>query len=79
MQWEVQRGILVGVVTEGRGTRLRRKLSLHHLRKRRHIGSEEPRVPPTTKLQNYSANGGLEGYWKHPALEPGREGKGRVT
>eukprot|EP00983_Pelagomonas_calceolata_P001891 62929-Pelagomonas_calceolata.AAC.1 len=47
--------------------RRQRKLSLCQLRKRRHIGSKEPRVPSTTKLQKECPNGNLEGYWKHPA------------
>eukprot|EP00983_Pelagomonas_calceolata_P027987 877993-Pelagomonas_calceolata.AAC.1 len=54
-----------------------KKLSLHQFRKRRHIGSEEPRASSTTKLQLFferrKANGDLEIYRKHPAPEPGCE------
>eukprot|EP00983_Pelagomonas_calceolata_P086716 1156818-Pelagomonas_calceolata.AAC.1 len=58
-----------GLLLRKRKEKLRRqrKLSLHQLRKRRHIGSKEPWIPSTTKLQKEGSNGDLEGYWKHPA------------
>eukprot|EP00983_Pelagomonas_calceolata_P124029 1161064-Pelagomonas_calceolata.AAC.1 len=59
-------------VTKRRKEKLRRqrKLSLHQLRKRRCIGSEDARSresPPPQSYKEEKASGDLEGYWKHPA------------
>eukprot|EP00983_Pelagomonas_calceolata_P120784 1160738-Pelagomonas_calceolata.AAC.4 len=55
-----------------------RKPSLHHLRRRRNIGSKsresrDSRRPPNTQLQQERTSGDMKGYWKHLAPESGCE------